>query len=133
MGKDYLHAWEYKDILEKTIPEYLLKYQLKIVQNLDHGVELKNERVSVSISFRYKEFELNISNGVVNTSLADFILKQIPDYFSKIKSDPRQAIFQKSEAMQSDAEMDFAYCLKVSFDFLDSNFPSAFKGILLKN
>jgi len=131
MGTEYLDIRAFTNSVETTIPEYLIKYDLRISNVFDYGVELINRAVSMTISYRYREFDLTISSGNGKVvGLTDFILKKYPNYFYAIKVDPSQAVFRKTSLHFEDAALDFAYSLKTSFDFLDENFPDAFRGIL---
>lgn len=130
MKNQYIQFWKFETLLKNSIPDILEKYELSFESVNSNEIIFKNPYISITISDRYGEFSINISNNKKAKTLNELIFEKHPNYIDIIKKYPENKIFKLSINDFNDYDNYFKYLVKTSFDFLDKNFPNLFIGIL---
>jgi|SRR5690606_32043671 len=129
MGKQFIEHWEFKPLIMKAISSYIDKYELKFSNNNNpNGIELKNDKIYISISDRYGDFSVGIGNGKSYLTINEIIFKKYPNYIELIKIDEKNIVFKLTIKDFELYNEYFIYLLKTSFDFIETNYPLIFKG-----
>lgn len=127
---NYIKYYEYKELIFKALNDYILKYDLSYDKRNEYGLDIKNNFVSISISYRYKELQILFNNGKVTKELNDFIFEKYPNYIVLTRNNPEFIIFKKQNANENVYE-EFSNYLKQAFDFIQEYFPEVFLGRLV--
>ena len=130
MKNQYIQFWKFETLLINSIPDILDKYGLSFESVNSNEIIFKNPYISITISDRYGEFSISISNNKKTKTLNELIFEKYPNYIDVIKKYPENKIFKLSINDFNDYDKYFKYLVKTSFDFLDKNFPNLFMGIL---
>lgn len=129
MRKQFIENWEFKPLIMKAISSYIDKYELKFSNNNNpNSIELKNDKIYISISDRYGDFSVGIGNGKSYLTINEIIFKKYPNYIELIKIDEKNIVFKLTIKDFELYNEYFIYLLKTSFDFIETNYPLIFKG-----
>lgn len=129
MEKQFLEPWKYEKLITKSINSYIDKYQLKFSNCKPNGINLKNDKINISISDRFGDFSIGFSNGKFYSTVNEFIFKKYPNYIELIKINDKNVIFKQTINDFNSYDEYFIYLLKTSFDFMEDNFPEIFDGV----
>jgi hypothetical protein len=121
-----MRNFEYEKLVENALGFYFGKHNLRIVKLREYGVDLANDKISISISYKYKELQVVFNNGDNQKELNDFIFEKFPDYIQLVKNNPEFAIFQTKA--NSNINEEFTTYLAQAFDFFDKYYPFVFNG-----
>lgn len=128
MENQFVKSWEFKPLIEKAISSYIDKYDLKFSNNNSNGIDLKNEKISISISDKYGDFSIGISNGRDYLTINDLVFKKYPNYIEIIKNDKTISPFKLTINDFDLYSEYFMYLVKNGFNFIEENFSQVFKG-----
>ncbi len=120
--------FKYEQLVRDAIQDSILRLELEFLNSNENGVELRNGRITISISDRLHEFNFVVSNGVESCTIGQFIVKRYPNYFAKLIENPSIKVFKKKEEDFDTYETYFQYLVKTSFDFIEENFPEVLQG-----
>jgi len=129
MKNQYIQFWEFEPLIKQTIPNVLIKYNLKIEGAKNNEIVLKNTFVSIIITDRFGDFSIGIENkNKTIITLNELIFKKYPNYIELVRANSDKMIFRLKSIDFDDYKEYFKYLIFTSFEFLEINFKDILTG-----